>query len=178
MKGEVPELAASVFSYTTAMLIPALLNALAHVSRVCGFDTVDSFPPGHQYARTRWNPAYFDIASDMKPEGIERALCESIANTPLIFAHITHPTPRMQRALLAVIDTRLRRSCANPLDLVGLLVHAYRSPATPDAMPGLRATIESSQFDAHAVLAFLGAMPTTFDISDIGNLSQISAPAR
>ena len=154
------------------MLIPAILNALAHASRVCGFDTVDSFPPGHQYARTRWNPAYFDIASDLKPERIERSLCESIANTPLIFAHITHPTPRMQRALLAVIDTRLRRSCANPLDLVALLVQAYRSPATPEAMPGLRAAIENNNFDTGAVLEFLGAMPSAFDISDVSNISE------
>ena len=145
------------------MLIPALLKALAHVSRVCGFDTVDSFPPGHQYARTRWNPAYFDIASDLKPEQIERALCESITNTPLIFAHITHPTPRMQRALLAVIDNRLRRSCGNPADLVTLLMRAYRSAATPEAMPGLRGVIESSQFDGHAVLAFLGAAPVVIE---------------
>jgi hypothetical protein len=145
-------------------LIPALLQALAYVSRVCGFDTVDSFPPGHQYARTRWNRAYFDIASDVKPEQIERRMCESITNTPLIFAHITHPTPRMQRALLAVIDTRLRRSCGIPTDLITLLVHAYRSASTPEAIPGLRAVIEASQFDTRAVLDFLGAMPAAFDV--------------
>lgn len=148
------------------MLIPAILNALAYVSRVCGFDSVDSFPPGHQYARTRWNRAYFDIASDVKPEQIERSLCESIANTPLIFAHITHPTPRMQRALLAVIDTRLRRSCGYPTDLVALLVNAYRSPATPEAIPGLRAVIENANYDSGAVLDFLGAMPAAFDVID------------
>jgi uncharacterized membrane protein len=145
------------------MLIPAILNALAHVSRVCGFDTVDSFPPGHQYARTRWNPAYFDIASDLKPEQIERSLCDSIANTPLIFAHITHPTPRMQRALLAVIETRQRRSCGSPLDLVALLMHAYRGRATLEAIPGLRGVIESSGFDGHAVLAFLSAAPVVIE---------------
>jgi hypothetical protein len=156
------------------MLIPAILNVLAHVSRVCGFDTVDSFPPGHQYAGTRWNPAYFDIASDVKPERIERALCQSIANTPLIFAHITHPTPRMQRALLAVIDTRLRRSCANPLDLVALLVRAYRSPATPEAMPGLRAAIENSGFDTGAVLDFLAAMPAAFDVIEAGRVIEVA----
>jgi hypothetical protein len=146
------------------MLIPALLRALAYVSRVCGFDTVDSFPPGHQYARTRWNRAYFDIASDVKPEQIERSLCESITNTPLIFANITHPTPRMQRALLGVIDTRMRRSCGSPTELVALLVHAYRSPATPEAVPGLRAVIENSNYDSGAVLDFLGAMPAAFDV--------------
>jgi hypothetical protein len=148
------------------MLIPTLLKALAHVSRVCGFDTVDSFPAGHQYARTRWNPAYFDIASDLKAEQIERSLCESIANTPLIFAHITHPTPRMQRALLAVIDTRMRRSCGRPTDLVALLANAYRSPHTPEALPGLRGVIEDSGYDADAVLGFLGAMPAAFDVID------------
>ncbi len=145
-------------------MIPALLQALAYVSRVCGFETVDSFPAGHQYARTRWNRAYFDIASDVKPEQIERSLCESIANTPLIFAHITHPTPRMQRALLAVIETRMRRSCGNPADLVSLLVNAYRSPYTPEAMPGLRAAIEDSGYDVRSVMEFLGAMPAAFDV--------------
>lgn len=145
-------------------LIPTLFNGLAYLSRVCGFDTIDSFPPGHQYARTRWNRAYFDIASDRKPEQIERALCESIANTPHIFAHITHPTPRMQRALLAVIETRMRRACGNPNDLIALLVDAYRSPYTPEAMPGLRAVIEDSQYDARAVLQFLGATPAPFDV--------------
>jgi uncharacterized membrane protein len=145
-------------------LIATLLQALAYVSRVCGFDTVDSFPPGHQYARTRWNRAYFDIASDRKPEQIERSVCESIANTPLIFAHITNPTPRMQRALLAVIETRMRRSCGNPTDLVALLVNAYRSPYTPEAMPGLRTVIENSQYDVRAVMEFLGAMPAPFDV--------------
>ena len=150
-------------------LIPALLQALAYFSRVCGFDTVDAFPPGHRYARTRWNRAYFDIASDLKPEQIERALCESISNTPLIFAHITEPTPRMQRALLAVIESRLRRSCGNPADLVALLIAAYRSPSTLEALPGLRAVIESHRDDApahraQAVLAFLGAMPAAFNV--------------
>ena len=152
-------------------LIPALLQALAYLSRVCGFDTVDTFPPGHQYARTRWNGAYFDIASDLKPEHIERALCESISNTPLVFGHITHPTPRMQRALLAVIETRMRRSCGNPADLVALLIDAYRSPATLEALPGLRAVIEASldatpSERARSVLAFLGAMPAPFNVID------------
>src|SRR6267154_2160771 len=110
-------------------LIPALLQVIAYVSRVCGFDTIDSFPPGHQYARTRWNRAYFDIASDLKPEQIERSLCESITTT--------------------------------------LLIETYRSPDTPEAMPGLRAVIEQSRHDtpaqrAYAVLTFLGAMPAAF----------------
>lgn len=154
--------------YTSGMF-PILTNALSWLSRVCGFETVDSFPAGHPYARTHWNPAYFDIASDLKPEQIERSLCESIANTPSIFVHIANPTPRMQRALLAVIDTRMRRSCGNPSDLVALLVNAYRSPYTIEAIPGLRATIERNAHEdaatrTRAVLEFLGAMPSAFDI--------------
>jgi hypothetical protein len=150
-------------------LIPTLLNALAYVSRICGFETVDSFPPGHQYARTRWNRAYFDIASDLKPEQIERKLCAAIGNTPLIFAHIANPTPRMQRALMAVIDSRLRRSCGNPAELVALLIQAYRSPHTPEAIAGLRAAIEATAYDAmpervRQVLSFLGSMPLAFDV--------------
>jgi len=154
-------------------LIPALLDALAYLSRVCGFDTVDSFPAGHPYARTHWNRAYFDIASDMKPEQIERTLCAAIDNTPAIFAHIANPTPRMQRALLAVIDTRMRRSCGAPGDLVALLINAYRSPYTPEAIPGLRQAIEQGASDTpqeqvRSVLAFLGAMPSAFDVIEAG----------
>ena len=145
-------------------MFPILTQALAYLSRVCGFETVDSFPPGHAYARTHWNGAYFDIASDLKPEQIERSLCEKIANTPTIFAHISSPTPGMQRALLAVIETRMRRSCGNPADLVALLVNAYRSPYTIEAMPGLRRVIEDHDGDPRAVLAFLGGMPAAFDV--------------
>ena len=154
-------------------LIPTILDALAYLSRVCGFDTIDSFPPGHMYARTRWNRAYFDIASDLKPEQIERSLCDSIANTPAIFARISNPTPRMQRALLDVIHTRMRRSCGNPADLVALLIEAYRSPYTPEALPGLRAAIEQGAHDpmherAQALLDFLGAMPAAYNVIEAG----------
>jgi hypothetical protein len=154
-------------------LIESLGAALAYVSRVCGFDTVDSFPPGHAYARTRWNRAYFDIPSDFKPEQIERSLCDSIANTPTIFAHIANPTPRMQRALLAVIEQRMRRSCGTPGELVALLINAYRSPHTHDAVPGLRAAIEQGQGkdmaeQVRGVLAFLSAMPSAFDVIEAG----------
>jgi hypothetical protein len=149
--------------YTSAMF-PLLTQALAWLSRVCGFETADSFPPGHAYARTRWNAAYFDIASDLKPEQIERSICERIANTPSIFAHIVNPTPRMQRALLEVIETRMRRSCGNPTDLVALLVNAYRSPYTIEAVPGLRSVIVNSDGDVQSVIGFLGAMPAAFDI--------------
>jgi hypothetical protein len=152
-------------------LIPALLDLLARASRALGFETIDSFPPGHAYARTRWDRAYFDIASDMKPDAIERSLCDAIANTPAVFAHIVNPTPRMQRTLLGVIDTRLRRSCGNPADLVKLLIDAYRSPHTQEAVPGLRAAIADGEGDdmparVNAVLAFLGAMPAAFDVID------------
>lgn len=150
-------------------LIDTLTDLLARASRAMGFETIDAFPPGHAYARTRWDRAYFDIASDLKPDAIERAICASIENTPSVFAHIFNPTPRMQRTLLAVIDTRLRRSCGAPADLVKLLIDAYRSPHTPEAIPGLRAAIEqSAQHDpalqVRAVLAFLDAMPAAFDV--------------
>jgi hypothetical protein len=137
--------------------ITSLRDLLTWISRACGFETVDSFPPGHPYARTRWSAAHFDIASDLKPDEIERRLCEKIANTPAIFAHIVHPTPRMQRELLAVIETRMRRSCGSSLELVALLVNAYRSHHTLEPMPGLRRVIEDSSGDSRAVLAFLQA---------------------
>ena len=149
--------------YTSAMF-PLLIDGLAWLSRVCGFDTVNSFPPGHAHARTRWNAAYFDIASDLKPEQIERSICERITNTPTIFPLIENPTPAMQRALLGVIDVRMRRSCGSPVDLVSMLVDAYRSPYTMDALPGLRAAIIDCDGDAHGVMRFLGAMPAAFDV--------------
>jgi len=152
-------------------LIPALLELLARASRALGLETIDSFPPGHAYARTRWDRAYFDIASDLKPDAIERALCDAIANTPAVFAHIVNPTPRMQRTLLGVIDTRLRRSCGNPADLVKLLIDAYRSPHTQEAVPGLRAAIDQTEGGelparVRGLLDFLGAMPAAFDVID------------
>ena len=131
---------------------------------MCGFETVDSFPSGHAHARTRWNRAYFDIASDLKPDEIERSLCGSIANTPSIFAHIVNPTPRMQRELLAVIEARMRRSCGNPVDLIALLINAYRSPHTHEAMPGLRRVIVDSDGDPNVVVAFLSATPSGFGV--------------
>lgn len=150
-------------------LIPVLLDLLSRASHALGFETIDRFPAGHPYARTRWNRAWFDIASDLKPEAIERSLCASIANTPSVFAHIQNPTPAMQRTLLGLIDTRLRRSCGAPTDLVALLIEAYRSPYTLEARPGLRAAIEATEGQdmrarVHATLAFLGAMPAAFDV--------------
>jgi hypothetical protein len=145
-------------------MFPILIDALAWLSRKCGFETVDTFPPGHACARTHWVAAYFDIASDLKPEAIERSICERIINTPTIFVHISSPTPGMQRALLSVIEARMRRSCGTPTDLIALLVNAYRSPYTQDAIPGLRAAIVECEGDAREVLNFLGAMPAAFDI--------------
>ncbi|HEX8613644.1 MAG TPA: hypothetical protein VF800_20395 [Telluria sp.] len=139
----------------TGGMFPILTQALAYLSRVCGFDTVDSFPPGHVHARTHWSGAHFDIASDLKPDQIERALCEKIANTPMIFAQIANPTPDMQRVLLGMIGTRIRHGGAQPLDLVALLAGAYRSPYTKEALPGLRAAIEENNGDPRSVLAFL-----------------------
>ncbi|WP_229508001.1 hypothetical protein [Massilia sp. Dwa41.01b] len=109
-------------------LMPVLLDLLSRASHRLGLETIDRFPAGHPYARTRWDRRYFDIASDLKPEAIERTMCEAIANTPSVFAHIQNPTPAMQRTLLGVIDTSLRRSCGAPTNLVALLVEAYASP--------------------------------------------------
>ncbi len=147
-------------------MFPVLINALAWINRVCGFNTVDSFPAGHAYARTRWNAGYFDIASDLKPDAIERSICERIINTPTIFAHIANPTPAMQRALLSVIEARMRRSSGTPSDLIALLVNAYRSPHTLDALPGLRKAIAECDGEPRGVMAFLGAMPAAFDVID------------
>jgi hypothetical protein len=155
-------------------LLPVLSELLARASRALGLETADRFPPGHRHARTRWDPAYFDIPSDLKPDAIERAMCTAIENTPHVFAWIVHPTPRMQRALLGVIHARLRRgsgSQAAPADLVAMLIDAYASPDTQDALPGLRAAIESTKgYDpsmriAH-LTAFLADMPAAFDVID------------
>ncbi|MET3133244.1 hypothetical protein AAKU55_003534 [Oxalobacteraceae bacterium GrIS 1.11] len=153
-------------------MTPTLMTWLRHLSRICGFDTADSFPPGHPHARTRWNGAYFDIASDVKPEQIERRLCAAIANTPTVFAYITNPTVRMQRALFGVLDERVRRK-GNAAELVLLLIAAYRSPHVQEAMPGLRAAIEAGKYDddserVRSLLAFLAHMPSPFDVIDAG----------
>jgi hypothetical protein len=150
-------------------LLDQISTLLSHISRVCGFDTLDAFPAGHPHARTRWNGAYFDIPSDTKPDQIERTLCAAIANTPTVFAHISNPTPRMQRELLAVIDTRMRRQCGSPTDLVALLINAYHSRYTQEAVPGLRAVIDGGIDDdlsqqVRNVLSFLAQMQSPFDV--------------
>lgn len=142
-------------------LIHWLLARLRYLSRICGFDTADSFPANHQYARTRWNAAYFDIASDVKPDEIERRLCAAIANTPMVFGYISNPTPRMQRALFDVMQERLRRQPGTGAsDLVSLLIDAYDSEHIIEGLPGLRALIQDSADDAsatrmHAILEFV-----------------------
>jgi hypothetical protein len=156
-------------------LLPAISSLLSRASRALGLESVDAFPPGHQYARTRWDRAYFDIASDLKPEQMETAVCEAIANTPSVFAHITHPTPRMQRTLLGIIHARLRRGSAAPTDLVGMLIDACGNPHTPEALPGLRAALASTEgYDPSMRIAHLQAwladMPAAFDV--------IEAPVR
>jgi hypothetical protein len=149
---------------------------LKRLSRICGFDTADAFPPGHLYARTRWQAAYFDIASDVKPDEIDRRLADAIANTPSVFAYIVNPTPRMQRALLGVIDERLRRRIGVG-DLIGMLAEAYASPHIHEALPGLRTAIQDSAGLAsadrvQAILAFLTQMRAPFDVIDAVDAGQ------
>ncbi len=150
-----------------------LLTWLKTLSRICGFETADSFPPGHPHARTRWEAAYFDIASDVKPDEIERRICAAIANTPSVFAYITNPTPRMQRALLNVIHDRLRRQPgAGATDLVLLLINAYASEHITEAVPGLRTLIVNTQQEdtnlrVHAILELLVGTPRGLDVIDI-----------
>ena len=150
-----------------------IISWLKTLSRVCGFETADSFPPGHPYARTRWDAAYFDIASDVKPDEIERRICAAIANTPSVFAYITNPTPRMQRALLNVIHDRLRRQPgAGATDLVLLLINAYASDHITEVVPGLRALIyntehEDTNLRVHAILELLVGTPRGLDVIDM-----------
>ena len=150
-----------------------LLTWLKTLSRICGFETADSFPPGHPYARTRWDAAYFDIASDVKPDEIERRICAAIANTPSVFAYISNPTPRMQRALLNVIHDRLRRQPgAGATDLVLLLINAYASDHITEAVPGLRTLIfntehEDTNLRVHAILELLVGTPRGLDVIDM-----------
>jgi len=150
-------------------LIDTLSELLGRASRALGFETADSFPPGHAYARTRWNKAYFDIPSDLKPEAIEQRMCEAIANTPTLFGEIENPTPRMQRTLLALIEARLRRGQGAPTDLAALLVAAYGSAHTVEIVPGLRQAIrDTSGYEPHvqanAILAWLADAPAAFGV--------------
>jgi hypothetical protein len=152
-------------------LLNVITSLLGRASRALGLETIDSFPPGHRYADTRWDKAYFDIPSDYKPERIEQAMADAIANTPSVFAYIVHPTPRMQRALLGVIHARLRRGGMPPNDLLALLIAAYASPRTQEALPGLRAAVAATDgYDPSMRVAHLAAwladMPAAFDVID------------
>lgn len=152
-------------------LIDTLADLYARASRALGLETVDSFPPGHAYARTRWDRAYFDIASDLKPDAIERTICEAIANTPAVFTHIVNPTPRMQRVLLSIADERRRRACGGHGDLLKLLVEAYRSRHTLEALPGMRQAIDDSDGlemgeRVRQLSVFLRSVPSDFDVID------------
>lgn len=150
-------------------LIDTVAELLARASRALGFETADSFPAGHAYARTRWNKAYFDIPSDLKPDAIEQRMCEAIANTPSLFGEIVNPTPRMQRTLLGIVERRLRRGQGAPVDLAALLVAAYQSPHIVETVPGLRQAIrDTSGYEPHvqanAILAFLADAPAAFGV--------------
>jgi hypothetical protein len=149
-----------------------IISWLKQLSRICGFETADSFPPGHPYERTRWDGAYFDIASDVKPDQIEQRLCDAISNTPLVFGYITNPTPRMQRMLFAVLEERMRNNRGRASELAALLVEAYASPHITEAMPGLRAAIASTEGlelaeRARALMAYLSSMQSPFDVIEM-----------
>jgi hypothetical protein len=153
-------------------MMPTILKWLRYLSHILGFETAESFPPGHPYERTRWNGAYFDIASDVKPDQIESRLCEAIGNTPLVFGYITNPTPRMQRALLAMLEERMRNNRGRATELAALLVTAYDSPHITEVVPGLRAAIAATRHDelgerARSLMAFLAGMQSPFDVIDL-----------
>ncbi|WP_373991853.1 hypothetical protein [Duganella sp. BuS-21] len=154
-------------------MMPTLIKWLRRLSHLLGFETADSFPPGHPYERTRWNGAYFDIASDVKPDDIERRLCEAISNTPLVFGYIDNPTPRMQRALLAVLEERMRNNRGRATELAALLVEAYDSPHITEIIPGLRHVVDATRDHdigdrARAVMGFLGSTQSPFDVIEMG----------
>jgi hypothetical protein len=154
-------------------MIPILIKWLRRLSHLLGFETADSFPPGHPYERTRWNGAYFDIASDVKPDQIENRLCEAISNTPLVFGYITNPTPRMQRALLAVLEERMRNNRGRASELAALLVTTYdENSLITEVIPGLRDAIIATRHEdigarARAVMAFLSSTQSPFDVIDM-----------
>ena len=154
-------------------MIPILIKWLRRLSHLLGFETADSFPPGHPYERTRWNGAYFDIASDVKPDQIENRLCDAISNTPMVFGYITNPTPRMQRALLAVLEERMRVNRGRASELAMLLVTAYdENSLMAEVIPGLRDAIAATRHDemgdrARAVMAFLSSTQSPFDVIDM-----------
>ncbi len=144
---------------------------MSYLSKALGLESATSFPARHVFARTNWDPSYFDIPYGTKPDEIERRTCTAISNTPTIFAHINNPTPRMQRALLAVVAERLRRNDSSAGDLVELLILAYESPYVQEALPGLRAEIEATTYDdismrVRRIVSFLSNMQASFNVID------------
>jgi hypothetical protein len=154
------------------MSIP-LHHWLSKLSDMLGLSTAESFPAGHAYARTRWNKAYFDIASDLKPDEIERRICDAISNTPQVFGHIVNPTPAMQRVLFGLIEQRLRLNHEREAgQLAALLLRAYDSPEIHEASPGLRTAIASTRdlelpTRVRALLAFLADMQSPFGVIEM-----------
>lgn len=147
-------------------------TSLAYLSKICGLESVSSFPASHPYARTHWDPSYFDIAYGMQPDQIEQVLSEAIQNTPSIFAHINNPTPRMQRSLLAVLHDSVRRNDGNAAEWAALLINAYASRYVQEVLPGLRAEIAGSLGAASAdrvrsLLVFLASMAAPFDVIEL-----------
>lgn len=150
-------------------LIDNLAQAMSWASRKLGLETIDAFPPGHPYARTRWNRAYFDIPSDMAPDDIERTLCEAISNTPTVFAHIVHPTPRMQRTFLGIVEGHMRKHPSHAANLGALLIAAYDSRHTMEMVPGLREAIARTEgldpvVRVQALLAWLSDNTAVIDV--------------
>ena len=151
----------------------SLFNAtLNYLSKICGLDSVSSFPTSHAFARTNWDPSYFDIAYGMKPDQIEQKLSEAIHNTPSIFAHINNPSPRMQRSLLAVLHDSVQRNDGNAAEWAGLLINAYASRYVQEVLPGLRAEIAGSLGAAPAdrvrsLLVFLASMAAPYDVIEL-----------
>jgi hypothetical protein len=150
-----------------------LLHLLSKLSDMLGLSTAESFPAGHVYARTRWNKAYFDIASDLKPDDIERRICDAISNTPQVFGHIINPTPAMQRVLFGLIEQRLRLNHEREAgQLAVLLLKSYDSPDIHEAAPGLRASIASTDglempARVRTLLAFLADMQSPFGVIEM-----------
>jgi len=150
-----------------------LFQWLSKLSDMLGLSTAESFPSGHAYARTRWNKAYFDIASDLKPDEIERRICHAITNTPLVFAQIVNPTPGMQRVLFGLIEQRLRLNHEREAgQLAVLLLKAYASPDIHEAAPGLRHAIAATEglelpTRVRALLAFLADMQSPFGVIEM-----------
>lgn len=147
------------------------MSVVSYLSKRFGLESVNSFPAGHAFDRTHWDRSYFDIAYGTPPERIEAMMCDAITNTPTIFSRIENPTPRMQRALLSIVDRGVRRNEGNVGQLVGMLIAAYASPYVEDAMPGLRRAIELCAHEerherVRRILYFIATIPAPVDAID------------